>query len=336
MKDRRHTDNVEQNGPNDLIYVYSRIHIYDHLALKDEESDQNANMIFFECVHAVGADELTSHGDELIDELIIECVIAQPASEEPLQDMEVFALVTVGGLMDQAFVHKKMQQRQRAVEAFASESDEVVELTDDEEMVMSFRAQQLEDDKLRIAIVDCHAGSISSEPPIATATNPDDNVNASLPTIPINTIQDLLNCFVEEFIVSSRLFEEPTDHINVAGDGRWCSADMPAPSPPAPKIDYEKSVELDGDWYRVWELTREIADSIRWDYGADGAMRGDPSRLFWKAWHADKEAMRKLGFRVYKPGGVWSVFVKDPSLINLFRKCDWSISSANTDQRRKD
>ena len=85
-------------------------------------------------------------------------------------------------------------------------------------------------------------------------------------------------------------------------------------------VEPDNCVEAGGIWYKVWQLTRAIAESMYWKHGSNGMMRADPSPLFWEAWHADKEGMKKIGFRVFKSTGGWFVFVKDPSLIDLLRE----------------
>ena len=228
------------------------------------------------------------------------------------------AFVPLGGMLDQAFLAKVMQHHQELAEEFAMETGDPVELVDDAD-VMEFRSEQIEDDKLRIGIVTCDAYSVSQDPPPTNLFDPLFNERVVLPTIPLTTIQSVMDRFVVSIITASRLSEQLPFNVLYEGDGRWLYADTPAPPPPEPEIDYEKSVELDGELYRVWKVTREILESMYWQYTSTGMMRAKPSSLFWKAWHADKDSMKKIGFRAYKKSGVWSVFVTDLSLINLLR-----------------
>ena len=326
MKKRRRKRNTnrtyktEYSGTDDMIYVYTKIHIYNRLALKDEVSDQNIGTIFGDCVRAVGVSDIKPSVWSRLDEPTIDCVITQPASDVPLQDMSLDAFVPVGGVLDQAFLAKVLQRRQEMAEEFAMATGEPVDLLDEDDPDgMEFRSEQIEDDTLRIGIVTCDAYSVSREPPPTNLFDPIINKPVALPILPLGTMQPLLHHFRSVIINASRLAEEPPVDVTYEGDGRWISAAATAPPPPAPDIEHEKSVELRGDRYRVWEITRDILESMRWEHGSRGVMRADPSSLFWKAWHADKNTMKNIGFQVYKRTAGWFVFVKDPSLIRLLR-----------------
>ena len=78
----------------------------------------------------------------------------------------------------------------------------------------------------------------------------------------------------------------------------------------------ESRIEVDGVLHHVWDATAAIHASMIWERGTS-IMRANPSDLFWQAWHADKQAMKKLGYKVYKTPQGWAVFVQDSSLINL-------------------
>ena len=68
---------------------------------------------------------------------------------------------------------------------------------------------------------------------------------------------------------------------------------------------------------------KTIMDSIFWTHGTTGMMRGDPSPQFWQAWHDHKGWMKNLGFQVAKTREGWTVFVQDPSLINLLSEAEF-------------
>ena len=74
------------------------------------------------------------------------------------------------------------------------------------------------------------------------------------------------------------------------------------------------------DGHDIAQMSNEIVDSMDWVDGTSGMMRALPSDLFWQGWHADKQAMKRLGFQVYKTNAGWAVFVMDPVLINLLRR----------------